>query len=89
MSQNVQPIQFLEIDGLEVSSLEIGHKKGSRLIKNTSNKKIEAELKKKHRLLTVSVGISSIQVDMKLEVNAIRIRISGKIPKLLSFLLKN
>ena len=82
MSQNVHPIQFLEIDGLEVSSLEIGHKKGSRLIKNTSNKKIEAELKKKHRLLTVSVGISSIQVDMKLEVNAIRIRISGKIPKL-------
>lgn len=46
-------------------------------------------VEKKHRLLTVSVGISSIQVDMKLEVNAIRIRISGKIPKLLSFLLKN
>ena len=89
MSQNVHPIQFLEIDGLEVSSLEIGHKKGSRLIKNTSNKKIVAELKKKHILLTFLVGISSIQVDMKLEVNAIRIRISGKIQKLLSFLLKN
>ena len=56
MSQNVHPIQFLEIDGLEVSSLEIGHKKGSRLIKNTSNKKIVAELKKKHRLLTFLVG---------------------------------
>ena len=46
MSQNVHPIQFFEIDGLEVSSLEIGHKKGSRLIKNTSNKKVVSELKK-------------------------------------------
>ena len=89
MSKNVHPIQFLEIDGLEVSSLEIGHKKGSRLIKNTSNKKIVAELKKQHRLLTFLVGISSIQVDMKLEVNAIRIRIWKNTKIVVFFFLKN
>ena len=47
MSQNVHPIQFLEIDGLEVSSLEIGHKKREQTYKKYFKQKNSGWVEKK------------------------------------------